>query len=104
MPRRCDPEIKCEGLLVQVQVELSTGDILQQRIQSWPLLAALGATDALIAIDRHDRPAKPPSGLLERACSRRSGHDHWSRPGHTGRHVFVLLYRKYLTDRQGIKQ
>ena len=27
--------------------------------------AASGATDALVAVDRHDRPAKPSSGLLE---------------------------------------
>jgi hypothetical protein len=38
MPRRCDLEIKCEGLLVQVQVELSAGDTLQQRIQSGTFL------------------------------------------------------------------
>ena len=27
---------------------------------------APGATDALVAVDRHDRPAKPSSSLLER--------------------------------------
>ena len=39
---------------------------LQQSIQSRPLVAPLGATDALVAVDRHDRPAKPSSSLLER--------------------------------------
>ena len=47
-------------------VELAPSDTLQQRIQSRPLVAAPGATDALVAVDRHDRPAKPSSGLLER--------------------------------------
>ena len=31
----------------------------------WPLVAPLGATDALVAVDRHDRPAEPSSGFLE---------------------------------------
>ena len=42
------------------------GYALEQRIQPRPLLTAQGATDALVAVDRHDRPAKPPSSLLER--------------------------------------
>ena len=39
---------------------------LEQSIQPRPLVAPLGATDALVAEDGHDRPAKPSSGLLER--------------------------------------
>ena len=31
-----------------------------------PGRAALGTTDALVAVDRHDRPANPRNGLLER--------------------------------------
>ena len=45
---------------------LSRAAALEQSIQSRPLVAPLGATDALVAVDRHDRPAKPSSGLLER--------------------------------------
>ena len=41
-------------------------DALQQIIQTWPAVAALGAADPFVAIDRHDCPAKPAGGLLER--------------------------------------
>jgi len=37
-----------------------------RRIQPRPPVAPLGATDALVAVDRHDRPAEPSSSLLER--------------------------------------
>ena len=45
-------------------VEILAADTLQQSIQSRLALAALGTTDTLVPVDRHDRPAKPSSRFL----------------------------------------
>src|ERR1700722_4842680 len=45
---------------------VAPGDALEQGIQPRPLVAPLGATDALVAEYSHHGPAKPSSGLLKR--------------------------------------
>jgi hypothetical protein len=46
-------------------VEVAPGNTLQQSIQPRPLGATRGTVDAFVAVDRHDQPAKPSSGLLQ---------------------------------------
>ena len=63
-------------------VELAPSDTLKQRIQSGPLVAPLGATDALVPIDRHDwysQAAQRPPGAVV-AGSLRPARDRRSRP------------------------
>ena len=49
-----------------VRLSEAVPSALEQGIQSRPLVATPGATDALVAEDGHHGPAKPSSGLLER--------------------------------------